>query len=63
MAELVGKFLALMWRWNYAGYVMRKTRCSYSIAIRQAHEAQELYEWEDEYPSCLAERRLSMWRK
>lgn len=63
MEKLVNWWQLLMWRWSYAGYVMRRTRCTYDVAMRQAWEAQEVYEWEDEYPSRLAERRLSMWRK
>ena len=63
MAELVGKFYALIWRLNYTGYVMRRTRCTYSAAMRQAREAQELYDWENSHPSDLAASRLAMWHK
>lgn len=63
MAELVGKFYALMWRLNYAGYVMRRTRCAYNAAMRQAHEAQELYDWENSRPSDIAASRLALWHK
>lgn len=63
MAKLAEWWQSLMWRWNYAGYVMRKTRCAFDVAMRQAKEAQELYDWRFEYPPHLAERRLAMWRK
>lgn len=61
MAKLVERFQALMWRWNYAGYIMQKQRVPYNVAMRQAYEAQEVYDWRTWHPRTLADYRASLW--
>lgn len=62
MAKLAEWFNSLMWRWNYAGYVMRRTRCTFDVAMRQAREAQQVYDWREWYPPYCAAHRLAMWQ-
>lgn len=54
----MGKF---MWRLNYAGRVMEKTRCSFKAAWRMSGEAVTLYDWQEHSPRWLADKRLKLY--
>lgn len=55
----------LMWRCNYAGYMMQITRCEFKDAWEKANAAFELYGTAQPYmlPTDVAKRQLQMWGK